>query len=59
MIADIASRPSSRGFIAMLEAFVFAWRGESWIPMFQFDGHALGCKHGAAAQDRQREPAHA
>lgn len=85
MIADIESLPSSRGFIAMLEAyrptgglapgnflhrsledhqrgdlsrlvrliadrriFVVDWRGESWIPMFQFDGHDLACQPGPA-----------
>lgn len=85
MIADIGPVPTSRGFIAMLEAyrptgglapgnflhqslqdhqrgdlsrlarlivdrrvFVFDWRGESWIPMFQFDGHDLACKPGPA-----------
>lgn len=24
--------------------FVVDWRGDSWIPMFQFDGHDLTCK---------------
>ena len=75
------SQPSSRGFIALLEAyratggmapanfllrslqehqrgdigqlarliverriFVLSWRGDSWIPMFQFEGHDLSCK---------------
>ncbi len=28
--------------------FVFDWRGDSWIPMFQFDGHDLTCKPGPA-----------
>ena len=79
------SRPSSRGFIAMLEAYratgglapgnflcqslqehqrgdlgqlarligdrrIFAldWRGDSWIPMFQFDVDDLSCKTGPA-----------
>jgi hypothetical protein len=78
---DIDPKPSSRGFIAMLEAyratgglapgnflkqslqehqrgdlarlarlivdrriFVLDWRGDSWIPMFQFDVHDLSCK---------------
>lgn len=85
MTADIESQPSSRGFIAMLEAyrptgglapgnflhrslqdhqrgdlsslarliaerriFVLDWRGDSWIPMFQFDSHELACKPGPA-----------
>jgi len=79
------SQPSSRGFIAMLEAyratggmapgnflcqslqechrgdlgqlarligdrriFVLDWRGDSWIPMFQFDAGNLSCKTGPA-----------
>jgi len=82
---DIDPAPSSRGFIALLEAyrstgglapanllcrslpadrrgdlghlvrlivdrrvFVLDWRGESWIPMFQFDDHDLSCKPGPA-----------
>ena len=85
MSAEIESVPSSRGFIAMLEAyrstgglapghflheslqnhqrgdlarlarlivdrriFVLDWRGDSWIPMFQFDGRDLACKPGPA-----------
>jgi hypothetical protein len=81
MTAAIDAQPSSRGFIALLEAFrstgglapgnllvdslqdhqrgdlshlarlivdrrifVIDWRGDSWIPMFQFDGHDLSCK---------------
>jgi len=28
--------------------FVIDWRGESWIPMFQFDGDDLACKPGPA-----------
>jgi len=85
MIAGVESPPSSRGFVAMLEAyrstggmapgnflcrslqdhqrgdlshlarliadrriFVVDWRGDSWIPMFQFDGHDLTCKPGPA-----------
>jgi hypothetical protein len=28
--------------------FVIDWRGDSWIPMFQFDGHDLACKPGPA-----------
>jgi len=85
MNTDIDSTPSSRGFIAMLEAyratgglapgnflcrslqahqrgdlghlarlivdrrvFVLDWRGDSWIPMFQFDGQDLSCKPGPA-----------
>ena len=79
------SQPSSRGFIAMLEAyratggmapgnflcqslqehqrgdlgqlahlirdrriFVLDWRGDSWIPMFQFDAGDLSCRTGPA-----------
>ena len=82
---DIDPTPSSRGFIAMLEAyratgglapgnflcqslqenqrgdlghlarlivdrriFVLDWRGDSWIPMFQFDDHDLSCRPGPA-----------
>jgi hypothetical protein len=85
MSADIDPTPSSRGFIAMLEAyrstgglapgnflcrslqahqrgdlghlarlivdrrlFVLDWRGDSWIPMFQFDRQDLCCKPGPA-----------
>jgi len=81
MNTSIEAPPSSRGFIALLEAFrstgglapgkvlveslqdhqrgdlahlerligdrrifVVDWRGDSWIPMFQFDGHDLTCK---------------
>ena len=90
-VADLAlgdlmdSRPSSRGFIAMLEVyrptggmapgnflcqslqehqrgdlgqlarligdrriFVLDWRGDSWIPMFQFDADDLSYKAGPA-----------
>ncbi len=28
--------------------FVLDWRGDSWIPMFQFDGNDLACKPGPA-----------
>ena len=28
--------------------FVLDWRGDSWIPMFQFDDHDLSCKPGPA-----------
>ncbi len=82
---DIDPKPSSQGFIAMLEAyratgglapgnflcqslqanqrgdlghlarlivdrriFVLDWRGDSWVPMFQFDDHDLSCKPGPA-----------
>ena len=81
LVAEMETVPSSRGFIAMLEAyrstgglvpgnflcqsllehqrgdlshlarlivdrriFVVDWRGDSWIPMFQFDGQDLTCK---------------
>jgi hypothetical protein len=30
------------------QIFVFDWRGDSWIPMFQFDGHDLCSKPGPA-----------
>jgi len=89
---DIDPTPSSRGFIAMLEAyrttgglapgnflcrslqagqrgdlahlarlvvdrrvFVLDWRGESWIPMFQFDDQGLSCKPGPAVVRAQLE----
>ena len=82
---DDRDQPSSRRFIAMLEAyrptggmapgnflcqslqehqrgelgqlarligdrrlFVLDWRGDSWIPMFQFDADDLSCKPGPA-----------
>jgi hypothetical protein len=82
---DALDQPSSRRFIAMLEAyratggmapgnflcqslqqhqrgelgqlarlvedrrlFVLDWRGDSWIPMFQFDADDLSCKAGPA-----------
>jgi hypothetical protein len=34
--------------IADRRLFVLDWRGESWIPMFQFDAGDLSCKAGPA-----------